>query len=299
MALNHLKYDEINRLKWDSCIRQAFNGITYAYSWFLDIVCDEWEALVEDDYLTVMPLPIKKTWGIPMIFQPFWAHQLGIFSKAQMSPEKTELFLESIPYKNVSIMLNAYNRLPSSSLKKHTQEMTYGAIDLISSYSAIQKVLTPKISNKVSIAKKHSISVSRSIDANEYIQFKKQQKTKGWNPAIVKRIISFSTRYKSAGTYGAYNRHNELIAQAFFIKSNQRLLLIDTVASEEGEKKAGLYAIILHVIKNNAETNLTLEFPYSDQALSRNFQQTSHHFLQYKKGIGRLLDGLFKQRYYL
>ncbi|OIP03307.1 MAG: hypothetical protein AUJ97_04685 [Bacteroidetes bacterium CG2_30_32_10] len=60
MEIRYLKHKEIDKDKWDNCIEKAFNGIIYAYSWYLDIVSENWDALIEDDYKTVFPLTQKK-----------------------------------------------------------------------------------------------------------------------------------------------------------------------------------------------------------------------------------------------
>ena len=46
--LNH----QIDKTKWDATIAEC--GNIYAFSWYLDIVHPQWEALVEDDYQSVM-----------------------------------------------------------------------------------------------------------------------------------------------------------------------------------------------------------------------------------------------------
>ncbi|MCK4361546.1 MAG: hypothetical protein KAV70_07350, partial [Bacteroidales bacterium] len=79
--IKHLTYQQINKSKWDECIKKSFNGIIYGYSWYLDIVCKHWEALVENDYERVFPLTTGKKFGINYLYQPFFTQQLGVFSK--------------------------------------------------------------------------------------------------------------------------------------------------------------------------------------------------------------------------
>lgn len=55
MTIRHLRYNEIDKTKWDRCIQTAFNGNVYSFSWYLDVVAYGWEALVEGDYETVFP----------------------------------------------------------------------------------------------------------------------------------------------------------------------------------------------------------------------------------------------------
>ncbi len=76
---------QLNKQKWDACIAKSFNGIIYAYSWYLDIVSPGWKGLVEDDYISVMPLCSRKKIGISYLFQPFFTQQHGVFSTAKLT----------------------------------------------------------------------------------------------------------------------------------------------------------------------------------------------------------------------
>jgi hypothetical protein len=78
--ITYLTHKEIDFEKYDRCIDLSLNGIVYAYSWYLDMVTDDWDILVEDDYKSVMPLPKRKKFGIHYIYQPFFVQQLGVFS---------------------------------------------------------------------------------------------------------------------------------------------------------------------------------------------------------------------------
>ncbi len=59
-----LSNDQIDRALWDKTIESSPYGMIYALSWYLDIVCPDWEALVSDNYEQVMPLPVKKKMGL-------------------------------------------------------------------------------------------------------------------------------------------------------------------------------------------------------------------------------------------
>jgi hypothetical protein len=49
--------------------------------WHLDRTAVVWDALVWGDYEFVMPLPVRKKWGIQYVYQPLFCQQLGIFPK--------------------------------------------------------------------------------------------------------------------------------------------------------------------------------------------------------------------------
>ncbi|MFH1005014.1 MAG: hypothetical protein V1781_05925 [Bacteroidota bacterium] len=122
--INYISHSHINKKTWDECIEHSQNSLIYAYSWYLDIVCPNWEALVEGDYESVMPLTWEKKYGIRYLFQPYFTQQLGIFSKNKLEKKTIEKFLLSIPtyYKFIEINLNTQNDFQSneySSKKKN------------------------------------------------------------------------------------------------------------------------------------------------------------------------------------
>ena len=47
--MKELKFIEninLNREKWDRCVERSINKKIYVLSWYLDIVCDNWDALI-------------------------------------------------------------------------------------------------------------------------------------------------------------------------------------------------------------------------------------------------------------
>ena len=75
-----LKRNEIDVEKYNTCIKNAVQSNIYAFSWYLDIVTDNWAVLVLNDYEAVMPLPWKQKYFIKYVTQPLWTLQLGVFS---------------------------------------------------------------------------------------------------------------------------------------------------------------------------------------------------------------------------
>lgn len=100
--LHFLSHSQIDKSAWDLCIYESKEGILYAYSWYLDIVSPNWEAFVwldtatnGENYIAVMPLPIKKKYGIAYIELPLFTQQLGVFSTQKLSKEIFKSFLQA------------------------------------------------------------------------------------------------------------------------------------------------------------------------------------------------------------
>ena len=79
--IRYLTHNQIDTLRWDECVTHSPDGLVYAWSWYLNVVHQNWEALVEDDYEAVMPLCGGKKFGINYLFQPFFTQKFGVFGE--------------------------------------------------------------------------------------------------------------------------------------------------------------------------------------------------------------------------
>lgn len=284
MKVEHLNRNDVDENLWDDCISHSPNGTVQCFTWFLDIVCEEWEALIVDDYDTVLPLPMEYKSGIKVVITPYWIPHLGIITKKPITEKQTLSLLNHIPYKNINLTLNAHNKLPGKAHKK-SGFISYCALDLISNIDRIKKNFDPELKSVLEYYNNKKITVARSTNPNEYLNFStSHSRTPVKHLKTLIKLISFSLRYKSAGLYAAYDKYNEEMAQAFLIKSNNTLSLLHYTSHKEDKMHMGIKSIIFHILKNNAESNLTMEFPYQSSKVGKHFCKTEHHCFKYKKG---------------
>ncbi len=274
--IQYLKNNQINYAKWDACIDKSLNGITYAYSWYLDCVCPEWEALVEDDYNTVMPLTAGKKYNISYLYQPWFAQQLGIFSLKMPNKNAIEAFIKKIPtkYKFIEIRLNTYNYFddPTFEIKENK---TY-QLDLVESYNHIFRNFSVNTRRNLSKGLNNNILISKGIAINTIIEFYKNTvgdpilKLKEDTYNILQRIVSYSLNKKIGEAYGAYNQHNELCAMAFFLNTHQKSIFLISAANEMGKENRAMFMLVNYYISKYSERNLVLDFEGSnDEGIAR------------------------------
>ena len=90
---------QIEDAQWDLFIQHSEQRVVYGYSWYLDIVCKDWNALVlysGGDFQVVMPLPIRRKFGVKILQQPLFCQYLGLFSRFELTIETAEAFLKSL-----------------------------------------------------------------------------------------------------------------------------------------------------------------------------------------------------------
>lgn len=269
--IKYLKHTEINKKKWDNCLKKSINGIVYGYSFYLDIVSPNWDALVYKDYEIVMPLTWKKKYGITYLAQPFFTQQTGIFSMGLINEEIINSFISKISriYKYVDINLNSYNPIKEFQNVKVTKRDTY-RIDLIPGYPTLQSKYTVNTKRNIKKAQKNKIFVNKGVRPNELIDlFKedKKQAAKQLNEGDfnkLRMLISFARRNSIGEILGVYSNKNQLLTAAFFIKSNNIPIYLFAASSKEGKEQRASFLLIDEYIKHNSEQELILDFEGSD-----------------------------------
>ncbi len=267
--LRHIKQTNIDTRKWDNCISKSINGMVYAYSWYLNIVCPDWEALVYGDYETVMPLTQNQKYGVSYLYQPFFTQQLGIFSYNKIDESLINQFLKAIPkkFKFIEINLNKYNRLEN--LKGYTiRENDNYELDLIENYENIFRRYNQNNIRNIRKAINNKVSILKGLMPNDIFELVKNYgKIPGMKEVhlnMLRQLIAASIRYKSGYLYGAYNEHNMLVAVGFFVYSNNRACFILSVSSDEGKDLSAMFLLVDEFIKDFSNRNMILDFEGSN-----------------------------------
>jgi len=269
MNIKYIEQEKIDISKWNKCIANSINGIVYAYSWYLDIVCKQWDALVLDDYQTVMPLTSNKKYGINYLYQPFFTQQLGVFSSNKLNNEIIIAFIKSIPkkFKFIEINLNKYNTVNLPSNYKVKNNNTY-EIDLIESYEDIFRKYKKNTIRNIRKAINKNVSIIRGLAPNDVLNLlETTEQTKLYNTnhiEILRKLIASAIRYKSGKLYGAYDNNNKLCSAGFFVYSNNKVCFILSVSNEKAKKIGAMFLLIDEFIKDNSGTNLVLDFEGSN-----------------------------------
>ncbi len=286
--ISFVLHNDIDKARWDRCIRDAFNGNIYAWSWYLDIVHKNWNALIEDDYVRVFPLTGNVRFGVFYLFQPFFAQQLGIFSVKNLSPAITDSFIKAIPsfFRLVEIRLNTHNltSMPAKNVSWHTNY----ELDLISNYKLLYQKYNTNTKRNLKKAQEAHLTIVANISPIDIINLFRNHRGRTishWNDFEYRRLqnlIFNIINHGMATTIGAYTEQNELCAGAIFVKSHQRLTFLFSGASAIGKEKNAMTLLIDYVIQQTAGNLLVLDFEGSDNPnLARFYKGFGSHPVSY------------------
>jgi hypothetical protein len=273
--INYLKHNVIDKEKWDQCIDDSFNGMTYAKSWYLDLVAEQWEALVENDYERVFPLVYRKKYGIYYLYQPVFTQQLGIFSKTLLTEETVSHFINSIPkhFRFAEINLNTFNKVQKGKFKVFN--WLNHELDLIKPYEFIFKQYSTNLKRNLKKAAKENLTFTESIKPDNIIKIFRENRGRDltltdhdYNTLV---RLAYSGIYKGVvKTYGVYTKKNELCAGVIFLQSKKKKIFLFSGLTELGKQLNAMPFLIDRFIQQNNQQHVTLDFEGSnDKNLAR------------------------------
>jgi hypothetical protein len=263
--LNH----DIDKQKWDQCIKQAPNGLIYAFSWYLDKMSEQWDALIANDYETVMPLTRNKKYGIHYLYQPYFCATLGVFSKKEITNEMLNSFLGAVPnqFRYWDIYLNSKNLFALKDFPM-TERVNY-VLALGAGYETISSNYRTNLKRNIKKAVESNLIVKEEIPISDIIQLAKE---------TMQRISDISTdhfnRFKKATeeaakhekieTFGIYSPAQELLASAVFLFSHQRWYYLLVGNHPNGKTLGASHYLVDRFIQRHAGENAILDFEGSD-----------------------------------
>ena len=282
MKIKYVTNEYINKALWDECIRNAVNGRVYAYSWYLDIMAENWDALIEGEgaYVSVFPLPYRTKFGINYLYQPFFTQQLGLFSCRKLTPDLIDMFLEAIPLKFLVAEINLNTLNKPDARKWNVTDNTNYELDLIEPFDRIYKRFSSNTRRNVAKAEQKEIKVSDTVNPEEVIKLFRQNrgasllKLKEYDYRKLLQLIYHGIHKQIAFSYGAYTSSNTLCAGMIIFISHHKATFLFSATNTEARESGAMSMLISQFIYSAAGNHLTLDFEGSNDAQLARFYKS-------------------------
>lgn len=249
-----MKYNEIDKVRWDFTIDNSLNRMPYAYSWYLDAVSPGWEALISYDYAFVMPLPVKQKLGIKYVIHPRWVQQLGVFSKHVVDERTIKAFLCKIPYLSYDFNINFGN-------KGQFEAFPNMLLDLHQSYEVLEKGFSQNTKRNIAKAQVAELKI-QSIEYQTLVEFwndvnvDSPQELKDKLPVLCQAV----KEHNGGAFYGAYSSENVLIAVLMTIETANRIIYLVPASNEQGKHHSAMFLLVNELLKKNAGSGMIFDF---------------------------------------
>lgn len=269
----------IDKQKWDNCIINAANGLIYAKAFYLDNIAAGWNALAGEDYEWVLPLPNKKKYGIPYLYQPPFTQQLGIFSQSGIIVPYQQIIQylqQRYPFWDISwnfatppiftnspAQISATNFVLHLSGKYETIATNYHQ-DLIKNLKKSKQFhhryrVTNDFHSCIQLYRKYYGKRIPHVKEQDYKNFAKICLLAQENNMIVCRE--------------AVNYHGTVMATVLLLFDGKRLYNLMNTTTEAGRKTAANHFLLNAVIEEYAGSDMILDFEGSDLPGVKTFYQ--------------------------
>jgi hypothetical protein len=264
--LHFIRRNQINDERWNKLIGQSLFSLPYAYTWYLDEVAENWDALVWKDYEVLMPLVWLRKFGFKCIYQPYYCQQLGIFAAKEIPAAAMKNFIEQtlrkFPYIDINLNPSAaivkdyFKFKPKKNLLLPLNK-TYG--ELVKSYSVNHR-------RNIAKAEKADLIFSANTDIHSfqkfYINSVKSDKDylKPKHEKIFKNLSNILTQKSAARIFSAADKNGNLLACALVVYHQQRIINLINCNSPQGRACGASHFLFDRIIRQSIENQLIMDF---------------------------------------
>jgi hypothetical protein len=282
MAWHFVERKNINQKKWDQIVQGFAGGIPYSYSWYLDIVSSQWEALILNDYEAICALPFnRKKFGFRQLYRPFYVQQLGWIESNAMSSKNISALLDKISARYFFIHY-AFHEKNTQHLKNSAQFSLKpnNILDLSGDYINIYKSYARGLKYSLKKAAKLDLKIVQSVDTPQLIHLFKSQlggKISAFGSKqyqTMAKLIDTCIQNNQGQLWEVQSSSEHLLSMAFFLRNPKRIINLFQVSTQEGRKAHAISFLFDHLIQQNACKNLVFDFEGSEIESVRNFMKS-------------------------
>ncbi|CAG4994898.1 hypothetical protein DYBT9275_01493 [Dyadobacter sp. CECT 9275] len=272
-----LSRSDIAEQHWNALIARSRQSVIYGFSWYLDVVCDNWMALVwpsKDTYSVVMPLPVKSKWGFQVIQQPFFCQYLGIFSEdAEIAEEVLSAFLRCLAHQFRYISNYQFNPDNTANIKTALDQSAFMVVPLHTYWLSLADTDGP-VSGRYSKDRRENLrrslsfdwGISSSTDISPLIELFRQnheQRISGGVSTQAYDLLKnvFEKVLENADAKLLYARKQEIIhAGILLIRAGNRVIYIFNAADRTGREGNARTFLLDYFLSAENGTNTVFDF---------------------------------------
>lgn len=261
MEVRLVKREDIDKLKWDSCVHYSNTGNLFGYTWYLDQVAKEWDGLVEGDYESVFPLMKKELRGSEMALHvPDLLPKSGLYSVNIPSSVRVKAFLNAIPEDYKVREINFSKSFPSLSDHHITQWKDYQLV-LRDPYDLILGKYTDELRAGMEVIHRSNLIADGGVKPEELVDFymKYDSHAVESKKHAYLRII-YNLLHRGIGFIsGMRTEKGELVAADCFAFSHGKVVSLIPVHSG-GDNKFALWKLTDMMIQTQSGKPIILDF---------------------------------------
>ncbi len=254
MQLSFVPFEEIDKRKWNGTVYASPNGNISGYYWFLKSVLKEWDALIEGDYQSVMPVFRHE----PSDFQMEMLYELGPYTVNAQTHARLHSFYQGWNDR-FGAFSYPFNRVMTRLILEKNEDAVHAAnrtfLDLSETYEQISGRYLPEINELLQNIKLTDYTFHAQEKPEQIIMGEKLAEE---NKHILHRLM-YNAIQRGCGWHARVShQYTQKSAAAFYISDHRSIRLLYSLQQNDGECLSLLHDTFL---KGNAGRPIRLYLP--------------------------------------
>jgi hypothetical protein len=266
-GIHRLPAAEINAAKWDRCVQQHGNGLLYATTTYLNALCPNWEGLIVNDYQAILPLPIRKKWGIRYAYTPPFIQQLGLVGETDLvdGTDLLQTIQDTVTYADIHFNFSNAALLQDIPVTSRTNLV----IPLERPLAEIRAQYTNDLRENIRKAANLALVYTTATLQEAFTRFQNRYavRMKHILPSDYADFLRLSGHLQISEqcfVRAVTNTENELLAIAVFLKDDRRIYNLMNTTMPAGRDKEANHFLLDSVISEFAGQPLLFDLEGSD-----------------------------------
>lgn len=286
MDIRILHNSKIDKAKWDACIDADHTALIYSRSWLLDIMAEDWYGAVAGDYSAVLPLPVKKKFGLRFIAMPPFVQQLnvaGMHDNTLIKALQKEV-LQFSPL--IQFSTGSKGLFPETQAVKRTNYI----LPLNRPYEAILDKYTSPCRKNLAKAARRGCRLCEDISTNDVAKFysnaySSRSSYTGKHLSAIKQLLDYAKAQGQCTVAGVRDSEGVLVYAGSLLDDGRRLYYILGAPDEKGREMRATYFFIDRMIQRFAGQRALFDFEGSDipavAQFYKSFSPEAEHYFRF------------------
>tara|TARA_B100000900_G_scaffold392648_1_gene388350 strand:+ start:1060 stop:1989 length:930 start_codon:yes stop_codon:yes gene_type:complete len=238
-TIKFLEHAQIDFEKWDTCVASSSNPQPYGFSWYLNWLADQWQALVIGDYEAVLPLFIRKKFGQLYSTRPYGTQALGPYSKIPLTKDVVAALVDE---SNRYVKYAEYFFSPGTPMPEAFKPKLFSnfIIDTSADYEVLFKAYSSQIKRNLKKARSAKFELSEWATVQDAVQLWQnnvREKTAIPNASFNRlgKLLEFCYYQKRGVLYAVRDEYNQLCGSQFWVIYQGRSTLLLNASSDWGK----------------------------------------------------------------
>jgi hypothetical protein len=269
--IRFLQHSEIDPEKWNQAVRNSLYTTIFAEYELLDLLTgdDTWDALIDDNYQAVMPLPYRKKGVLKYVYTPFFLPQMGIFYRQDIRMSVYVRLLEEISkhYILADVLMNEQNAWDIDELEFPPHFVSY-TLPLQQPYNELYSQFHENTKRNIKAAQKQQSRVTvqeeKIADIIELFRTNKGSEEavnfRDDDYARLQRVSDYLLGHNLLEVYGVRTANGQLAAGALFVKDGKRRWFWFSGRDNRLSECKPMFLLLDTYIHDHAESDHCLDF---------------------------------------